>query len=130
MFSRIFRVQINEIFHQYFSVENKNKFLIGHRRHSFSGLNLWKCQNKYCIILLEKIRKFVFGKFVKTCRELDLNFVRAVSLQFVEFFWNLFRNFAVDFTFVLVAILNAFFQFGFETSDFSLHFRLFFLHFS
>ena len=61
------------IFHQYFSVENKNKFHIGHKRLFFSVLSLWKCQNKYYIIFARIFfRKFVFGKFVKTCRELDL----------------------------------------------------------
>ena len=43
MFSRIFSNTNLRFFHQYFSVENKNKFLIGHKghkRHSFSGLNL------------------------------------------------------------------------------------------
>ena len=66
MFSRIFWIRIYEFFHQYFSVEKENKFVIGHIRHfilSFEHLRKSK----------QKIRRLVFGKFVKICCELDLS---------------------------------------------------------
>ena len=79
MFSRIFQVKIYEFFHHYFSAEKENKFLIGQKIYFFSVLITWANQNKYVVLnniwynLAEKNRRFVLGKFVKTCRELDLN---------------------------------------------------------
>ena len=80
MFSRIFRIlRIQKFFHQYFSVEKENKFTIDQRRHfSLSVLSIWEYQNKYYIIFCRKTRRFVFGKFVKTCYELDLCWYQAL----------------------------------------------------
>ena len=66
MFSRIFWIRIYEFFHQYFSVAKENKFLIGqiHKTFFLSFEHLRKSK--------QKIRRLVFGKFVKICRELDL----------------------------------------------------------
>ena len=51
----------------------KQTNLIGQKRHfCFSVLSIWENQNKYYIIFCGKNRRFVFGKFVKTCHELDL----------------------------------------------------------
>ena len=43
MFSRIFRVQIDEFFHQYFSVEKENKFIF--------------CQERQFLLSFEHLRK-------------------------------------------------------------------------
>ena len=40
MLSRIFQIRIYDFFHQYFSVEKENKFLIGLKRHFFSLLSI------------------------------------------------------------------------------------------
>ena len=70
MILRIFRIRMDEFINNYFSVEKGNKFLVGQKMHFFSVLSIWENQNEYYKILL-KIRKFVLGKFVKTCSELD-----------------------------------------------------------
>ena len=53
MFSRIFRVQINQYFHQYFLVEKEQKFIFGQERY-FSVLSIWENQNKCYIIFGRK----------------------------------------------------------------------------
>ena len=64
-----FRVRI---FSPYFSVEKAN-FLLGQKRPFFLRFeHLRKSKQTLYIYLVEKIHRFVFEKFVKTCRELDL----------------------------------------------------------
>ena len=69
MFSQIGRIRIYEFFHQYLWVEKENKFLIGQKMHFCLSFDKIKT-NITDITLL--IGRFVFGKLVKTCRELDI----------------------------------------------------------
>jgi hypothetical protein len=61
-------------FSQYFLVEKENKFLIGPKRLFILSFEHWKKSKQMLHNIWWKIiGRFVFGKFVKTCRELDIN---------------------------------------------------------
>ena len=66
-------IRIYELFHQYFSVCKKTNSLMVTKGIFFSFEHLRKSKNVlHTTWYLDKIRRFVFGKFVKICRELDL----------------------------------------------------------
>ena len=60
MFSRILQIRIYEVFHQYFSNEKENKFLIGSKKSSFSQLSVFeKIKTNVTDYFVEKIHRFV-----------------------------------------------------------------------
>ena len=85
MFSRIFRIlQIYKFFHQYFSVEKEDKFLIG-----LWVLSIWENLLFQLRNICENFCRFVvFGKFVKTCRKLNNRLIICQTKSSLKKSWR------------------------------------------